>query len=283
MRIAWHRGALLAAAALAMAGCTTVIDQAPDDTAVTEAPPEAEPAPAVAMAPPVAAQPVAIATPAVMRVGAPALAEPVPIDPSVWPWSAVGWLDAGGFGCTGTLIGPRQVLTAAHCLVNPVLGTAVWPSAVTFTSGYAHDRYVARAGGERIIIEPGYHAHAARGLTGRSNAWAILVLDRTVPVAPVTWQAMEPAQIAARLHGGTLFLAGFGEGGTHALSDLTLCQVAGPDGEPGLLLHACHLEGQAGTPLLMRSATGDWSVVMALGTLPVDAAALPAGGGSDGG
>jgi len=51
-------------------------------------------------------------------------------------WEAVGRLDLDGRGfCTGALIAPDLVLTAAHCMFDRASGSEVDPSRIEFHAG----------------------------------------------------------------------------------------------------------------------------------------------------
>ncbi len=195
-----------------------------------------------------------------------------PVDHAAEPWRALGRVqtEAGG-RCTGVLVGPRTVLTAAHCLVAPRTGRLVRPGAVHFLLGYHLGGWAAHARAAAYRIGEGYDP-AARRPAGAD--WAVLTLERTVGapdrVLPLLREAPAPRM--------PLALAGYQQDRPEALLADTACRVLGLGRDAAglpLLLHDCAgTRGASGAPLLARDAEGRWAVA---GIASAAAAALALG------
>lgn len=72
-------------------------------------------------------------------------------------WDAVGRLDMQGVGfCTGALIAPDLVLTAAHCMFDKKTGQRVAPDKIEFLAGWRNGRAAAYRQVRQSVVHPDY-------------------------------------------------------------------------------------------------------------------------------
>lgn len=96
-------------------------------------------------------------------------------------WEGVGRLNIGRSGfCTGALIAPDLVLTAAHCLFDKESFARIPEGEVEFLAGWRNGRASAYRGVRRAFLHPEYVFKGREGELRVVNDLALLELDRPI-------------------------------------------------------------------------------------------------------
>ncbi|MCR9127469.1 MAG: trypsin-like serine protease [Rhodobacteraceae bacterium] len=160
-------------------------------------------------------------------------------------WEAVGRLNLNGRGfCTGALIAPDIVLTAAHCLFDKHTKQRIDHAGIEFLAGWRNGRASAYRAVRRAVIHPEYDYDDAVSPDRVRHDLALLELQRPIRNTTVT-----PFGTGTRpSKGAQVGVVSYARGRENAPSLQQVCGIMAR--QQGVLVMSCSVDfGSSGAPV----------------------------------